>query len=271
MIIKVKKVLVNSTVMRDLGRSVVLMKKRNEKERKKRNINTKRKRKEQQAEKKLGTDTAENLDPIHHHPIVDEVVHVFLQKRIESLIQENLDPLHRHPIARSGSRFSTEENRKFDSRNMSPPRKEKVFDLREKIDKARLLEVARQNVLKMIETGTLPKYIPVERLKHEQLVAIKAGGKSVAELTEFCKNLAHNENAEISSSEEEKRCQILDSVEEDRDTPFIRHPFKLKDTIPSIKLNIRNAVQVPVKTPAERVEESARLRQQFPVSSGERS
>lgn len=58
-----------------------------------------------------------------------------------------------------------------------------ALDLREKIDKKRLLEIARKNVLSMIEKGTLPSGIAANALAQQQLVTLRAGGKSVAELT----------------------------------------------------------------------------------------
>ncbi|XP_013790429.1 uncharacterized protein LOC106474287 [Limulus polyphemus] len=62
---------------------------RKHKKKKKKKHKHKRKRKEDNKyEKKLGIDTAENLGPLHHHRIADEIVHVSPRKRTVSLIQE---------------------------------------------------------------------------------------------------------------------------------------------------------------------------------------
>lgn len=144
-------------------------------------------------------------------------------------------------------------------RSVSPRKSEG----REKIDKARLLKVARKNVLSMLEKGTLPQGISLENLRHEQLISIKAGGKSVQELTEFCQALSKKEgddDGDNGNKEDTKN-------DDDSDQPFIHHPFKLKEQS-VITMNIKNATQLPVKTHAEKVAENARLSLQFPVSSG---
>ncbi|ODN04047.1 Protein SON [Orchesella cincta] len=56
---------------------------------------------------------------------------------------------------------------------------------------------------------------------------------------------------------------------DEEDDRFIHHPFHVKDKpLPTITLNIRNAVPLPVRTPHELAIESAKLRTVFPVSSG---
>ncbi|GFY53883.1 protein SON [Trichonephila inaurata madagascariensis] len=131
-----------------------------------------------------------------------------------------------------------------------------------KIDQAKILEIAQKNVLSMIEQGTLPVGIPLENFKKKELVSIKSGGKSVQELTDFCAKLSKKEN-EINDEPN----QAPDVSKKDGDTGFIHHPFKLKEQS-LIKLNIKNAVQIPVKTHAEKFAETAKLSSQFPVSSG---
>ncbi|XP_023233076.1 protein SON-like isoform X2 [Centruroides sculpturatus] len=113
----------------------------------------------------------------------------------------------------------------------------------------------------MLEKGTLPKGFNIDSIRPEQRVSLKTGGKSVQELTDFCRAISQRDQEDNSSNGSQDK-------QSDIDTPFIHHPFKLKEHQPVIKLNIKNAVQLPVKTPAEKVADAARLRTQFPVSSG---
>ena len=81
-------------------------------------------------------------------------------------------------------------------------------------------------------------------------------GKTVAELTDYCKNLM----ADPSGEDDEK------SGKKDSESTFTRHPFQIKPRSDTIVMNIRNAVALPVRKPEERV---VTLKQQFPVSSGQ--
>jgi hypothetical protein len=47
------------------------------------------------------------------------------------------------------------------------------------IDKHKLLEIARKNAMTLLKQGVLPSSVVTQ----DKMVAIKAGGKSVAELT----------------------------------------------------------------------------------------
>ncbi|XP_067141076.1 protein Son isoform X2 [Centruroides vittatus] len=166
----------------------------------------------------------------------------------------------RHHSSRHHERKSSKTVKRSRSRSPSPSRK-RPYDAREKIDKARLLQVAQKNVLMMLEKGTLPKGFNIDSIRPEQRVSLKTGGKSVQELTDFCRAISQRDQEDNSSNGSQDK-------QSDIDTPFIHHPFKLKEHQPVIKLNIKNAVQLPVKTPAEKVADAARLRTQFPVSSG---
>lgn len=64
------------------------------------------------------------------------------------------------------------------SRSRSP-----IKDARERIDKVRLLRVAKQNLLQLQKTGALPAGLTLPDLKPEQMAMIHAGGKTVEELT----------------------------------------------------------------------------------------
>ncbi|XP_054270427.1 protein SON-like isoform X2 [Macrosteles quadrilineatus] len=126
----------------------------------------------------------------------------------------------------------------------------------EKIDKQKLLEIARKNALHMLKNpgGT------VDQTK----LAITSGGKTVNELTDFCKLLSKKDadgHESISSN--------TSGDESESEKPF-HHPFQIKDRPSSIVLNIRNSVALPVKSLQEKAaEQSRQLRLQFPVSSGQ--
>ncbi|GIY33617.1 hypothetical protein CEXT_32861 [Caerostris extrusa] len=108
----------------------------------------------------------------------------------------------------------------------------------------------------MIEQGTLPESLSLEQFKKKNLCP----SKLVED--QFRVKLSKREN-EVNDETNDGN----DSGNQDIDTGFIHHPFKIKE--PSmIKLNIKNAVQIPIKTHAEKFAESAKLSSQFPVSSG---
>lgn len=79
-------------------------------------------------------------------------------------------------------------------------------------------------------------------------------GKSVAELTEYCKKLS---NGEIGDSD-------ISDVESEVEERAFHHPFELKDREPII-MNIRNSVPIQPKSANEKKE----LLKLFPVSSGQ--
>ncbi|KOC68083.1 Protein SON [Habropoda laboriosa] len=138
-------------------------------------------------------------------------------------------------------------------RSRSRERKERI-----EIDKKKLLEIARRNAINMIKQGTLPLV-----QQDKAIAAIQAGGKTVDELTDFCKSLSKSEAlGELSSISSEE-----DGSESEKG---FHHPFLLKGRPSSIIMNIRDAKQLPTKTFQEKtVESSNQLRLQFPVSSGQ--
>ncbi|EFA12364.2 Protein SON-like Protein [Tribolium castaneum] len=129
------------------------------------------------------------------------------------------------------------------------------------IDKKKLLEIARKNAIQMMKSGSLPGALTLGPQAQEKVIAaIKAGGKTIEELTEFCKTLSKQEAlGELSSNSEGG------GSESDNDKPF-HHPFQIKDRPTSITMNIKNSVPLPIKSTQERTSE---LRLQFPVSSGQ--
>lgn len=88
---------------------------------------------------------------------------------------------------------------------------------------------------------------------------MKTSGKSIEELTEYCKKISDKENLNELSS--------LSSDDSDHDaeggSKAFHHPFLIKDPGP-IVMNIKNSVPLQPKT----AEQSKALMLQFPVSSG---
>ncbi|XP_074034056.1 son RNA binding protein isoform X2 [Leptinotarsa decemlineata] len=130
-----------------------------------------------------------------------------------------------------------------------------------RFDKKKLLEIARKNAITMMKSGSLPAALTLGPQAQEKVIAaIKSGGKTIEELTDFCKTLSKKEELGELSSLSEK-----DDSDSDPDKPF-HHPFQLKDRPTSITMNIKNSVPLPIKSSMERTSE---LRIQFPVSSGQ--
>ncbi|XP_076445441.1 uncharacterized protein LOC143283167 isoform X2 [Babylonia areolata] len=135
-------------------------------------------------------------------------------------------------------------------------------DLRVKIDKNKLRKIAITRYLANYEKGKGPNV---------DLTIAKSGGKSVAELTEFCKQISQREKdqGEQSSDSDLSLDEEEGGKSEGEDGP-LHHPFIMRDpsSLPNIVMNIRNAKQLPVLTPQEKQTQAATLRTQFPVSSG---
>ncbi|CAG7824665.1 unnamed protein product [Allacma fusca] len=146
--------------------------------------------------------------------------------------------------------------RNYDRQSRSRSRPRNAADV---IDKAKLLEIARRNATLLMKKGVLPTDI----FSKDQIMAIKAGGKSVEELTSYCRRLARKDargEDDVASGNES---------ETGEHEHFIHHPFVVKERpMPQITLNIRNAIPLPVRTPQELAIENAVRKSQFPVSSG---
>ncbi|XP_045467518.1 protein Son isoform X2 [Harmonia axyridis] len=152
--------------------------------------------------------------------------------------------------SREHSRDSKYRDRRYSSTNDSSY-----------IDKKKLLEIARKNAIQMMKSGNLPGALSLGPQAQEKVIAaIKAGGKTIEELTDFCKTLATKEDlGQLSEVEDDK------ASDSDNDKLF-NHPFQIKDRPTTITMNIKNSVPLPVKSTQERTTE---LRMQFPVSSGQ--
>ncbi|XKL63954.1 hypothetical protein PGB90_006318 [Kerria lacca] len=131
----------------------------------------------------------------------------------------------------------------------------------EKIDKQKLLEIARKNAINLLNQGALPASVIANK---DKIAFIKAGDKTVDELIDFCKQLSKKEAKNHSENSESEI-----NSDDERGKPF-HHPFQIKERTASIVMNIRNAVSLPIKTAQEKtVELSKQLSLQYPVSSGQ--
>ncbi|XP_043928886.1 protein SON isoform X2 [Protopterus annectens] len=126
------------------------------------------------------------------------------------------------------------------------------------IEKAHLLEIAKANVAAMCANGYLPlslHLIPVVTpVTLEEKLTVKAGGKSLQELTEKCKQIAQ------SKEEEEPVNKPYVSDEED-DQPFPSQSLKLNEP-KLISFSLNNSTVKPAP------KNQAVLTKEFPVSSG---
>lgn len=130
------------------------------------------------------------------------------------------------------------------------------------IDKKRLLEIARKNAITMFKRGNLPGCDGMsEEVKDKVLMKMRYGGKTVQDLTNFCKKLSKGENyddlSEFSSDEQS-------DVDKQGNAKAFHHPFVLKDREP-IVMHIKNATPIAPKT----ADEKKAITMQFPVSSGQ--
>ncbi|XP_023941230.2 protein Son isoform X2 [Bicyclus anynana] len=132
-------------------------------------------------------------------------------------------------------------------------------------EKKRLLEVARRNAINMLKNGAVPAGAAAlpPHTRNQVMAAIQSGGKSVDELTDFCKHLSKKEAlgelSSVSSNDED--------MSENEDTIAFHHPFLVKEKAP-IVMNIRGGAPLPIKSTTLPIANKEELRLQFPVSSG---
>ncbi|CAG9802283.1 unnamed protein product [Chironomus riparius] len=123
------------------------------------------------------------------------------------------------------------------------------------IDKKRLLEIARKNAISMLKSGTLPRIS--SNAKEKLMAKIRHGGKTIEELTNYCKKLSRAEDigelSDLSDSE----------IDGEGHPRAFHHPFEVKDRGP-IVMNIKNSIPIAPKPASE----LKAIMAQFPVSSG---
>ncbi|XP_075975080.1 son RNA binding protein isoform X3 [Anticarsia gemmatalis] len=200
------------------------------------------------------------------------------KRRHRSTSKSRLSSRHRS-TSRSRRRSSRSRSRRRSSRSRSrhrisrrsPPRHRgrrsrspsgvKLADS----EKKRLLEVARRNAINMLKNGAVPAGAAAlpPHTRNQVMAAIQSGGKSVDELTDFCKHLSKKEAlGELSSVSSND-----DDMSENEDTLAFHHPFLVKEKAP-IVMNIRGGAPLPIKANPLPIANKEELRLQFPVSSG---
>jgi hypothetical protein len=140
-------------------------------------------------------------------------------------------------------------------------------DLRIQIDKARLREIALMNAYKNMKSGLGPRV----SLRATEISRLLSRGKTVEELTDFCKSMVRTgEDSAYSDSDDEasnsRLHHALPSDDESDDAMILRSRCLLRDA--NIVMNIRNARQIPILSKEEKAVQAAILLQNFPVSSG---
>ncbi|XP_064628180.1 zinc finger CCCH domain-containing protein 13-like isoform X2 [Lineus longissimus] len=126
------------------------------------------------------------------------------------------------------------------------------------IDKERLREIAIAKAMAAMKSGQGP----VLNLNPQELACVRAGGKSVDELTDFCKRMSKKDGDDSSDGSPTQHPH-----NSDEEGPFMHHPFKVRDAGP-IMMNIKNAKQLPILSASEKAAQSGPLRIAYPVSSG---
>uniref|UniRef100_A0A1I8PF24 G-patch domain-containing protein n=1 Tax=Stomoxys calcitrans TaxID=35570 RepID=A0A1I8PF24_STOCA len=130
------------------------------------------------------------------------------------------------------------------------------------IDKKRLLEIARKNAISMFKRGNLPGCDNMtEDIKDKVLLKMRYGGRTVEDLTEFCKKISNGEHLSDLSSDEGS------DIDKSGNAKAFHHPFQLKEREP-IVMHIRNSKPI-LPAPAKTDEQTKTITMQFPVSSGQ--
>ncbi|XP_055888930.1 protein SON-like [Biomphalaria glabrata] len=149
---------------------------------------------------------------------------------------------------------SSERHKRSRDRSKSAEREQRL-----QIDKAKLRRIAIANALQNMKSGQGPRV---------DLTLVKSGGKSVEELTEFCKKIS-SKSKDKEESDSDDLSDLNEAKLSDDEDRLIHHPFKVREPASNnIIMNIRNAKQLPVLTPSEKQAQQASLRLTFPVSSG---
>jgi len=159
--------------------------------------------------------------------------------------------------SRSNRRDDSLEREREDRYERNKRRQEKF--LRSKINKERLLEIAKKNAAKILKSGGDFMGIDEERLR-----AMKTGGSNLDELTKFCKELAKK------GLEDKEKIDFLAESESESEDEF-RHPFMVTEkALPNpitMLLGSGETRQAALPPAAKAVAKSQRMLE-FPVSSG---
>merc|ERR1719209_1125765 len=156
----------------------------------------------------------------------------------------------RRDRSRSRERRRQQEDERYERAKRA---KEKLE--RSRLNKEKLLEIAKKNLFSSLSAREITLHIPKERL-----IAMKSGGQSLDEITKFCKEISKK------GLENEDKIDLLadsDSSEEE-----FQHPFMVKDKpLPNpIQMLVGEAREV--LPPAARAVAKSQRMLEFPVSSG---
>merc|ERR1719312_1558627 len=161
----------------------------------------------------------------------------------------------RRKYSRSRSRSRERRAREAEERYERMKRKQERHN-RSKINKEKLLEIAKKNANKILKAGG-----DFMGMDQDRLISMKAGGSSLDELTKFCKELAKK------GLEDGDRIDLLAESESDSEEEF-HHPFMVKDK--PLPNPITMLIGEPKETlnPAARAVAKSQRMLEFPVSSG---
>lgn len=128
--------------------------------------------------------------------------------------------------------------------------------MRSKVNKTKLLEIAKKNAAKILKSGG-----DFMGMDQDRLISMKSGGSSLDELTKFCKEIAKK------GLEDSKRIDLLAESESSSDEEF-HHPFMVKDRpLPNPITMLIGEARETLPPAARAVAKSQRMLE-FPVSSG---
>jgi len=143
-------------------------------------------------------------------------------------------------------------SRSYKRRSRSRSRENSFRGSRKEIDKAKLLAIAKKNAVKILSSDNLMG------MDHDRLIAIKSGGQSLRQLTDFCREIAAK--------------GITDEFDDDDDLLYgnedFHHPFEVKDKAlpnPYQSAGISSEIHI---TPAMKNAVMGHRMIEFPVSSG---
>ena len=126
---------------------------------------------------------------------------------------------------------------------------------RSKINKEKLLEIAKKNAAKILKSGG-----DFMGMDQDRLIAMKSGGQSLDELTKFCKELAKK------GLEDKDRIDLL--AESESEEEEFNHPFMVKDRPLPNPITMLIGEQRETLPPAARAVAKSQRMLEFPVSSG---
>ena len=156
--------------------------------------------------------------------------------------------------SRSRSRGRDREREAEDRYNRMKRRQEK--HQRSKINKEKLLDIAKKNAHKILKAGG-----DFMGMDQDRLISMKAGGSSLDELTKFCKELAKK------GLEDGERIDLLAESESDSEEEF-HHPFMVKDRPLPNPITMLIGEPKETLTPTARAVAKSQRMIEFPVSSG---